>query len=151
MRLDPMGRIVKVKKEELLAKIRENRAAHIKEYEEAVDAFKEMATREIQKLHSVLNEGVKEVKKELKVYQGNVDEGALKVAFNIKMPQIALNLITPEDKRDDYDKLITMFEMEVEDVVELTQGEFNQYIHDETDWAVQAKMSNSSYLALTKG
>ena len=38
-----------------------------------------------------------------------------------------------------------MFEWEVEEFVELEQQEFLEYVQDETDFAVTAKMSNMAY------
>ena len=38
-----------------------------------------------------------------------------------------------------------MFEWEVDDVVELEQNEFNEYVQDETEFAIQAKFSNMFY------
>jgi hypothetical protein len=57
-----------------------------------------------------------------------------------------MNLVTPVDNSTNYDKIIRMFEMEVADKVELTQQEFNEYVHDETDFAQIAMVSNSTYL-----
>ena len=38
-----------------------------------------------------------------------------------------------------------MFEWDVEDEVELQQGEFLEYVQDETSFALEAKLSNSAY------
>ena len=46
---------------------------------------------------------------------------------------------------ENYDKIIEMFEWEVNDVVDLEQKEFNEYVQDETEFAIQAKYSNSFY------
>lgn len=47
------------------------------------------------------------------------------------------------NKADEYDKIIKMFEMEVEEIVELEQEEFNAYVFDELEFSRSAKMSNS--------
>jgi len=39
-----------------------------------------------------------------------------------------------------------MFEWEVDNIVELEQNEFIEYVQDETDFAVSAKFSNMSYV-----
>jgi uncharacterized protein YbjQ (UPF0145 family) len=111
-------RTISVNKVKLIEKIKENKANHIKEYEKAVVAYKEEALKQ-------LNEQIKKV-----------EEGSLNAA---------LNLITPINNSENYDKILQMFEWEVEDVVELEQNEFNEYVQDETEFAVQAKYSNSFY------
>jgi hypothetical protein len=41
-----------------------------------------------------------------------------------------------------------MFDWEINESVTLSQSEFNEYILDETSFAREAKMMNSSYLSL---
>jgi len=113
------SRTVKVNKSQLIETLEKNKAAHIKEYEEAVIAYREEATKELARLSVKLSEG----------------------KLNLK-----LDLVTPVNKSDEYDKVIEMFNWEVEDQVELTQGEFNEYVHDEMPFAKAAKFSNATYL-----
>lgn len=54
-------------------------------------------------------------------------------------------MTTPENKEEDYNKLITQFEWELSDTVELSQDEFNDYVHDDFDFARQARLSNKFY------
>jgi len=112
------NRTIKVKKEQLISQIKENKAKHIEEYEKAVVAYKEEALKQLEKLTSKVNDG----------------------GLNIK-----LDLITPVNNSDNYEKIIEMFEWEVEDKVELTQSEFKEYVQDEFDFAIRAKMSNTAY------
>jgi hypothetical protein len=65
-----------------------------------------------------------------------LDEGAL---------NIQLKLTTPINRQDEYDKVIEMFNWEVLATVELTQDEFNDYVHDDNDQARNAKFSNMYY------
>jgi hypothetical protein len=112
-------RTIKVKRVELLNRIKENKAIHIKEYEEAIVAYKEEALKQLSSLTK------------------KAQEGSLR---------LELKLVHPVNKADEYDKLILMFQMEVEDVVELQQDEFNAYIFDELDFSTAAKMSNTHYM-----
>ena len=112
------NRTISVNKIPLIEKIKDNKANHILEYEKAVVAYKEEALRQ-------LNEQIKKV-----------EEGSLKAK---------LDLITPINNAENYDKIIEMFVWEVNDVVELEQNEFNEYVQDETEFAVQAKFSNTMY------
>ena len=112
-------RTIKVKKEELIQTIKDNKEAHELNYEEAVIAYK------------------KEAANQLAAQSEELKNGSLK---------IKLNLVTPINNSVEYDKVAKMFEMEVEDEVELSLQEFNQYIHDETEHSKQAFMSNSMYI-----
>jgi len=112
------NRTIKVKKDDLIEKIKENKEIHVKEYEEAVVAYKEEAL------------------KQLAVQTSKVKEGAL---------DAKLELVTPVNNSDNYDKIVEMFTWEVENEVELSQDEFNEYVQDETEFAVAAKYSNTFY------
>ena len=110
------SRTIKVNKQQLIDKIKENRENHIKEFEKAKVAYREEALKQL----------TEQIKK--------VEEGAL---------DAKLNLITPIDNSTNYDKIVEMFEWEVEEIVELEQSEFLEYVQDETEFARQAKFSNT--------
>ncbi len=112
------NRMVTINKEQLIAKIIENKAAHIVEFEEAKKAY-------VVEAHRLL-EGAKK----------RVDEGKM---------DIMVRLTTPVNRSEEYDKVVEMFKWEVKDEVELTQSEFNEYVHDDNDSARSAKLANSSY------
>jgi len=112
------NRTIKVKKADLIAKIKENKKNHVADYKQAVVAYK------------------KEAIKQLKELTENAKAGQM---------NLQLKLVTPVDNSANYDKIISMFEWEVEDIVELDQNEFNEYVNDETSFAVQAKMLNATY------
>jgi hypothetical protein len=113
------SRKINVKKVDLITKIKENKENHIKEYEKAVVAYKQEALRQ------------------LRTQLEKVEEGAL---------DAELDLITPVNNADNYDKILEMFEWEVAEIVELQQDEFREYVQDETDFAVTARMSNMMYV-----
>jgi hypothetical protein len=113
-------RIITVQKEELIKTIKVNLDSHQDDYAEAVIAYRKEAEKQLRKQL-----------KELKA-------GSL---------SIGVSLTKPVNSEKEYLKLITQFEMEVNDVVELSQMEFNQYVHDETPFARQAFASNSMYIA----
>lgn len=115
-----MGRKVSVKKSELLEKIKANREQHIIDFEQALIDYKVEALKQLKELTKKVTNG------ETRLY---------------------LSLVTPVNKKVEYDKLITMFEMETADIVELEQYEFNQYVFDETDFAKEAKFANMTYFS----
>jgi hypothetical protein len=112
------SRKINVKKLDLISKIKENKGNHIKEYEKAVVAYKEEALKQLSELIEKVNGGALDVR---------------------------LDLVTPVNNAENYDKIVEMFEWEVNDVVELEQKEFIEYLQDETDFAVSAKFSNTFY------
>ena len=113
------SRTIKVNKAKLIEKIKENKEAHIIAYGKAVIAYKKEALKQLSELTKLANDGNMTLK---------------------------LNLTTPVDNRKNYDKIIDMFNWEVESEVELEQQEFNEYVQDETEFARHALMSNSMYL-----
>ena len=112
------NRTITVKKSQLIEQLKANKANHIKEYEKAVIAYKEEALKQ-------LNQQIKEV-----------EQGSLIAK---------LNLVTPINNADEYDKIIEMFEWEINDDVELEQNEFNEFVLDEFDFARNAKFANTMY------
>ena len=118
MRQQTNARTITVKKSELIEQIQKNKEAHIKEYAEAIDAYRNEARKQL----TSLSEGLTNGKLDLK-----------------------LSLISPKNEEAEYDKLLLMFRWELNDTVELSQGEFNEYVLDETPFAIQAKYLNSSY------
>lgn len=112
------SRTIEVDKLKLIEKIKENKENHIKEYEKAIKAFKIEALNQLEEMKS------------------KVENGELK---------IQLNLTSPVNNKDNYDKIIEMFEWEVKDIVELEQSEFLEYVQDETHFALIARNSNQMY------
>ncbi len=114
------NRTVTIQKGKLITTIKANKANHIKEYKEAVIAYRIEAA------------------KQLDVQKKRLADGEL---------NIHINLTTPVNRAEEYDKVIEMFTWEVNAKIELTQSEFNEYVHDENDSSRSAKFANSFYLS----
>ena len=112
------NRSIKLKKEDLIAKLIENKKAHIEEYGKAVKSFKLEVAEQLENLTKLNN------------------EGSLDIEFK---------LVRPVNNSEKYDKIIEMFNWEIEEDVELTQDEFKEYVQDETHYARMASISNSTY------
>ena len=112
------NREINIKKAELIEKIKANKEAHIKDYEEAVIAYRNKAAEAIAKA------------------QQDLSDGSLK---------IVISLVTPVNRADEYDKVIEMFNWETKDEIVINQEEFNEYVHDENTSSIQAKFTNSTY------
>lgn len=113
------SRTVKVIKKTLIEKIKQNKETHIKEYQNAVVAYREEASNQLVKLQE-------------KLQNGDID--------------LSLNLIKPVNNSEDYDKIIMMFEWDTNEEVEISQLEFSQYVLDELPFAVHAKLLNATYI-----
>jgi len=119
MRQREDARMIMVSKQELIKKIKENKEKHKVEYAKAVEAYK------------------LEAKEQLEDRLAKLATGDTKLS--------PVSLVSPVDNSEEYDKLVTMFEWEIKDEVELSQGEFNEYIFDETPFAKVASLSNLTY------
>jgi hypothetical protein len=117
-------RTLSINKKQLIDKITENKQNHIAEFHKAVEAFKVEASKQLEDVGIQLG-------------LGHYDK-------------VKLNLVLPVNRSDEYDKVIKMFEWEVDDIISLTQGEFNEYVHDENSAAKQASISNAFYLSSSR-
>ena len=111
-------RNVTINKEKLINTLKENKSNHIKDYEEAVEAY------------------IIEVNTQLKDLKKRIDKGEL---------DIQLALIKPVNSSEKYDEIIELFNWELNDTVELTKSEFDDYVLDKAHFAEEARFYNSSY------
>lgn len=116
---------IKTSKTELLRIVKENRTKHKEEYLDAIKAYRVKAADLLSKeLEKIVN-GEK-----FETYFG---------------------LVKPVSHEKEYDLTIKMLEMSIEDVVEITQYEFNQMVNDQWDWKStfqSSYLSNHSYIGL---
>lgn len=112
------NRQMKIRKAELIEKLHENKKKHIVDYGEAVEAYRKKAQEEINKSQKKLKDG-------------DLD--------------ISIVLVTPINRSEEFDKIIEMFKWEVEEVITLTQDEFNQYVHDDSPSSRNSILANSRY------
>ena len=115
---------VKIRKENLLQAVKANRTTHRDEFLTAQAGFRDRVIEELDRRLQDAREGKK-------------------VNLLISMPE-------PQDHTDDYDRVIRMLEMSVDDEVKLSATEFDQYVMDNWQWARQAKLINASYSAAAR-
>jgi hypothetical protein len=111
---------VKIKRKDLLEVVKKNRGAHRDIFLRAQEGFKKAAIAAIESMLSDAREG-----KEVRRYIG---------------------LEPPTDQTKDYDRLVTMLEMSVDDEITLGQQEFACYVMDDWSWKAQFTQSTSRYL-----
>jgi hypothetical protein len=111
---------VKVKRNELLAVVEKNREQHRDLFEKACVGYR------------------KEVIARL--------DGMLADAKAGKRIRQTVGLVEPMDQTKDYDRVLAMLRMSTEDVIELSQSEFAQYVMDDWRWKDQFTATNSTYV-----
>lgn len=110
---------VKVKREELLAMLRTNRDGHRDLFLKAQNGYRKAVVETLDKALKDAREGV---------------------AY---LTYVALT--APEDHTEDYDTVISMLAMSVDDTIEIEQHDFQCYVRDKWTWAAHANFLNSTY------
>ena len=91
--------------------------------------------------------------KALKGYQKEMEEILITNLELIRKGDKAERYIAlpiPEDHTSDYNRIITMLEMDVRVEIELDEMSFAKYVMDHWEWTDQWTTSNSVYLTRTK-
>lgn len=109
-------RTVKVAKAEFIDKVTANKEKHRGNFELAQAGYREFLIAELDRRLDDAKRGLK------------IDH--------------YIRLIEPEDHTDDYDTVLQMAAMSMDDILELTQQEFAQYVLDKWQWK-QAWMENA--------
>lgn len=118
---EPVMERVTVRKGELLTALRENREAHRAIFEEACDGYQAEAIRLL--------------------------EGHLERIKSGKRVTVYVQLPEPVDHTKDYDRVIRMVEMSVDNEVELEAQDFASYVMDDWRWKAAFLTTNSAYSA----
>lgn len=113
--------LITVKKSELLEKIAVNRENHRNVFKDGQEVYRE---RMIAELDSMLADA--------------------KAGRKIRR---AVSLIEPEDHTADYDRIIAMLAMSVDDEVELDEHDFQRYVMDQWGWNASFENSTAMYAA----
>lgn len=113
---------VTVNKNTLVAVLTENRAEHEGKFLEAQQVYKRRVIEELEKSLERARQGV-------------------------KVSHYFISLPIPENHLDDYDTVLQMLAMEVDDVVEITQQEFKCFVQNQWGWVQSFAANSLSYLA----
>ena len=112
---------VKVKKAEALEILRKNREEHRKIFLEALDGYKKQAIELLEKHIQAIKAG--------------------------RVARVRVSIPEPEDYTRKYDRAIRMLEMSVDDIIELDEETFAQFVMDDWDWKRQFLSTNARYSA----
>ena len=110
---------VTVNKEELLEKLRANRAKHRAVFLEAQEGYRKAVIAELDRMLQEARDGKK-------------------IRRRIELPE-------PRDHTDDYDAAIAMVEMAVCESIVISDYDFRCYVLDKWDWSETFSSSSSSY------
>lgn len=113
---------VRVKKDDLLAILKKNKAEHKAIFEKAQEKFREVAIKELDRMLKVAREGQPFV-----------------------LERFA-RLVQPKNYTGEYDRAIKMLEMSVDDTIEITSQEFQNFVQDIWNWSRDWALSNSGYV-----
>lgn len=114
---------VKIDAKELLSCLLANRKKHIEEHTEADAGFRQSIINGLKAALKVANAG------------GNIESEVLRVLWST----------APVSYIKDYDRAITMLQMTVEPIIELSVQEFDQLVMDEWSWKKSFEISASLY------
>lgn len=122
-------REVKVKRDELLSVLKQNRQRHIKEYQAACVGYREVALRRIEESFQEARDLVNRLK----------NGQTIAVGFRI-------NLSVPVNYEKAYDQIIRMMEMSVDTEIVLTASQFACFVMDDWEWKEEWASSNAQYI-----
>ena len=111
---------VVVNKKELIEKITQNKSEHVVDFNEANAAFKENYIKECNKMIE------------------RAEDGDFIFRFSVMQPQ---------SHEEDYDTILTMLNMSLDDQIELEEHDFQRYVQDNWEWKDNF---NHVYLANTQ-
>jgi len=122
-------REVKVRRDELLSVLRQNREQHVRDYQAACVGYREVALRRIEESFQEAREVVHRLK-----------EGqTVAVGFRI-------SLSVPMSYERAYDQIIRMMEMSVDAEIVLTASQFACFVMDDWEWKEDWASSNAPYI-----
>lgn len=134
---DQKDRQVEVNREKLVAILRDNKQKHIKEYDEAVLGYREMALEKLQSEYEKAKVSIERNLEKSKVLIQEFDPSASKKhsdwltlveAVNVQLP-------VPRNFSKEYDAAIDMASWDVRETLELTHAEFQCFVRDVWDWS----------------
>ncbi|HSV08538.1 MAG TPA: hypothetical protein VLI07_18625 [Candidatus Binatus sp.] len=115
---------VMVRKDELLEKITANRKAHRAIFEEAVEGYRKTAIEQLERHIEQIKEG--------------------------RVIHVVVQLPRPEDHTHEYDRIIAMLEMHIDDEILIEEQDFAAYVMDDWHWKRQFLTTNSAYSATAR-
>lgn len=138
-------RTVTVKREQLLETLRSNLQKHQKEYQEALDGYKDLAREKLVRLREKAGRDLEENFDKIagRIERFDPEEGMSDTV--VLLQSLTFTLKVPEDHSDSYKVAISMAEWDVNETVELTQTQFQSFVLDDWDWQDEFKSVSAQY------
>lgn len=112
---------VRINKEKLRDVVQENRNNHRDIFEKAIEGYRKAVINRLEQM---------------------IDDAKANRKINT-----FVNLTQPEDHTEDYDQVLEMLELSVDDTIELTHSEFAQYVQDRWSWSGKFMATSSEFLS----
>ena len=112
---------IRVNKQQLLEKLKENRNTHRDAFLEAQENYRKLVIQELDKM--------------------------LEDARNGREIRRSITLPNPQDHTNDYDVIIGMLEFSLDTDIQLDEYQYRNYVLDKWDWKGAFMTSNSAYLS----
>jgi hypothetical protein len=116
---------VTVMRGDLIEKMKANRDEHRAIFEEALEGYRARAIE-------ILEEHLERIKKG-------------------KVERVAVMLPIPEDHTRDYDRVLMMLDMSVDEQIQLDERRFQQYVLDDWTWQREFLTASSNYSSRARG
>lgn len=113
---------IKVKKNDLIAIIEKNRDEHRGIFEQALIGYRAFVAQKLEEKIERLKEG--------------------------KTIEESFRFIVPQDHTDDYNRVIDMLKMDLNEEVELLETQYRCYVDNDWDWVRNFAVTNSGYTTL---
>ncbi len=115
---------VRINRSEFIARVEANREGHRAAFEQALDGYRDRVIRELERRVRHIREG------------RDFD-------LHFRLPE-------PKDHTDDYDRILTMARMSVDDVIELEADDFACFVLDQWSWQRNFAETTSMYRAVAR-
>lgn len=130
---------VQINRQDLLAVLKDNRAKHKAEYEEAHAKWEEKALDRLTKWLKTTEKELDKVSK--KIAKGKVLTQPLHEVDKYPLAKLP----EPQSYEKDYNNAIAQVEMDSRDEITLDINTFRQWVQDEWAWAHETRLLNASY------
>lgn len=132
---DQQKRTVVINKERLLIQLLANKEKHVKEYEEALAGYKEMASQKLREAYEdakvALEKNLTKGLAKLDEFDPDDDEFS---SYLTLVEARHVNLPVPQNYEEEYESAIQMVQWDTRSELELTHAEFNCFVRDKWDW-----------------
>lgn len=139
-------RTVKVDTFKLLTALKENKEKHVKEYEEAVLGYKEVAKA---RLEAELGKAELKLQRNFQLLNAKIDQFEVEDQNDtvVLLEHVMFSMKVPQNHEKAYEVAIQMAEWEVGNTVELTQSQFQCFVLDDWDWKNEFEAVTKRYLS----